>query len=205
MPFKTKPPFYEVWVSMRDRCNNPTNRQYKDYGGRGITICRQWDSYHQFASDMGSRPEGFTLDRIDNNGNYEPGNCRWASRKEQQRNQRVTRFVTIEGAAYKAADLADLSGLKTDTIISRASAGLPYKKVIAKERTFNLSGLALGGKANGARQKAKTHCPKGHSYEDAYISPQGYRTCRTCHKIKTSRQQSLKRERRLREESDGKA
>jgi len=194
MPFKNPHPLYQVWQSMRQRCRNPNYRQWNDYGGRGIKVCSRWDDFRAFVEDMGPRPDGYSLDRIDNDGDYTPANCRWASRKEQQRNQRRAVYVTIEGKQYRAIELAEQAGVKTDTIVDRAARGLSYSDVISPDKLHNLSGLALGGKANGRRQKAKTHCPNGHPYtpDNLRASKHGYRQCKICHRERERARQRAK-------------
>ena len=85
---KTNHPLYARWNAMRRRCMTPTNAQYRYYGGRGITICPEWDDFDTFVADMGECPEGYELDRIDVDGNYEPSNCRWISHSDNLRNRR---------------------------------------------------------------------------------------------------------------------
>lgn len=189
MPFKNPHPLYQTWADMRGRCRNPNNVGWADYGGRGISVCERWDSFHAFIEDMGERPAGFSLDRIDVNGNYEPSNCRWASRTTQNLNRRAAKFVDIGGVQYRAYDLAKLSGLKADTVIERAAKGLTYEQVIDPIRRKSIDGLAIGGLANGARQRARTHCKRGHEFtpENTYVSKQGFRQCRECHNAKMRR------------------
>jgi hypothetical protein len=95
-------PTYNSWRAMRERCLRPDSQSYPNYGGRGITICDRWrNSFVNFLADMGERPNGHTLDRIDVNGNYEPGNCRWATNKRQARNTRVATITDEQAEAIR--------------------------------------------------------------------------------------------------------
>jgi hypothetical protein len=114
---------YKSWLSMRERCLNEQNHRWVTYGGRGISICEQWSLFENFLADMGERPENTTLDRINNDGNYEPDNCRWATAATQVRNRSMTRSITIEGRSMCVTDWAAECGLKTTTVFYRLNAG----------------------------------------------------------------------------------
>lgn len=94
---QTKTRFYGVWSAMIRRCYNNHTRHYPHYGGRGIKVCKRWRKFENFMADMGTNPPGLTLDRIDNDGDYSPGNCRWTTRAEQARNTRKALRVTFNG------------------------------------------------------------------------------------------------------------
>lgn len=187
MPFKNPHPLYSAWQAMLRRCDNKNHPSYHRYGGRGINVCERWLSFHNFIADMGPRPNGCTIDRIDNDKGYSPENCRWATRKEQQRNQSTTRKITIDGILYIAADLAEISGMKADAIVERANRGLSYADVVSQSKLHNLSGLSLGAKISSERRKARETCKRGHAFT---IDKHGKRKCNTCRAI-------LERARRL--------
>jgi hypothetical protein len=108
--FAMKPgPTYRTWLNMRTRCNNPKATQYADYGGRGIRVCERWDSFENFLADMGERKVGWEIDRIDFNGHYEPGNCRWIKRGTGRKRNQI--IVTLNGEEVTLGRAAHELGL----------------------------------------------------------------------------------------------
>lgn len=117
-------PEYQCWNSLRDRCRNPNSFHWSRYGGRGIRMCERWKVFENFLADMGLRPAGqFSIDRIDNNGNYEPGNCRWATRTEQNLNRSITLFVERDGVRMTLMECAARLGIKRDSLARRLARG----------------------------------------------------------------------------------
>lgn len=134
----------KTWGDMKGRCLNPAHRNYADYGGRGISICERWLTYENFLADMGERPPGRSLDRLNNDGNYEPSNCRWATPKEQARNTRSNRLITYKGETKCMAQWADDLGLPKHTLEQRVAKGWDIEKALTtpyhptrKQITFN--------------------------------------------------------------------
>lgn len=113
-------PIYRVWCVMKARCLNPTDHNYKRYGGRGITVCARWqNSFEAFLADMGPRPAGLTLERKDNDGPYAPENCVWASRTTQGRNRRNNVRIVYEGVARTLSEWAEITGLPESLLYFR--------------------------------------------------------------------------------------
>jgi hypothetical protein len=125
-------PEYRVWLHIKGRCHTPTDANYQNYGGRGISVCQRWrDSFESFYSDMGPRPSArHSIDRVDNNGNYEPGNCRWATKKVQCRNQRTSRLLTFGGKTMTAAEWGESGPIPTGTILMRIYRGWSVEAAI---------------------------------------------------------------------------
>ncbi len=123
---------YNIWTDMKSRCYNPMAKRYERYGGRGIIICERWHNFSVFFADMGPCPSGHSIDRIDNDGNYEPDNCRWATRKQQLRNFSRNRFITFNGATKCLSEWSEETGIRALTISYRLKAGWSVEDAMTK-------------------------------------------------------------------------
>lgn len=123
---------YAVWTSMKSRCLNKNDKNYYRYGGRGISVCTRWrESFAAFISDMGPRPADHSIERSDNNGPYEPSNCHWSSQKDQVRNRRNTKFLSIGNETKPLAELAEIHGLPYDTVYQRKLRGASDEQALS--------------------------------------------------------------------------
>jgi hypothetical protein len=132
--YRTHPDEYICWSGMRVRCSNSKRPDWKDYGGRGIAVCERWNSFATFCADMGPRPSrAHSLDRIDNDGNYEPGNCRWATPKEQRHNRRDSVTYTFDGFTGSLHDWSQRLGLNSSSLYERIQK-MPLEKALSMGR-----------------------------------------------------------------------
>ncbi len=124
---------YKAWAEMLSRCRNPDRECYKNYGGRGIKVCDRWLSFENFLHDMGRKPSvKHSLDRFPNNdGDYEPGNCRWATKKEQDTNRRQTRLLELNGKTMCLKDWARSVGMSDCLLSDRLAKGWTLKTALA--------------------------------------------------------------------------
>ena len=184
---------------MLQRCTNPRNTRWADYGGRGIKVCERWLDLDNFVSDMGPLPNGMSLDRIDPNGNYEPANCRWATASQQARNTRRKRMVIYQGKQIHLCDLAALVGVPERQLHERIyQFGWSVDKAASREK-FKADPVQVSARLralSAIRKAARTHCPHGHelNFENTYVHNK-VRYCRTCknawnHYSKTDRAKS---------------
>ena len=124
---------YKSWDSMKQRCNNKNHVRYKEYGGRGIKVCKRWnDSYDNFYADMGARPVGKTLDRKNPNQNYTPKNCIWSTVKEQNNNLRSNNIITYKGKTKTVTNWAKEKDINPSTLFSRLNNGWNNKDALSK-------------------------------------------------------------------------
>ena len=122
---------YKAWRGIFQRCENPNTDQWANYGGRGITVCESWRDFANFLADMGERPRGKSIERLDVDGNYEPSNCVWATAIEQARNQRRTIWVHYRGKERCLKEACELSGVNYMTAIDRLQRGWPAERALS--------------------------------------------------------------------------
>lgn len=127
---------YATWRSIKSRCYLLTEKDYRRYGGRGIRVCDRWkNSFSAFLSDMGKRPsDSHSIDRIDNDGDYCPENCRWATMKEQMQHTSICRFITWKGQTKNIAQWAEHLGINRRTLWDRINNGLPLEKAFSTKK-----------------------------------------------------------------------
>lgn len=132
-PREARTPEYVCWTSMRQRCFNPKNSNYKHYGARGISICSRWAEFENFHADMGFRPVGHSIERKNVNGNYCPSNCLWIPDELQSGNKTTTRWVHYKGDRLTLAQACRRSGVSKDTVLHRVSCGLTYEQALVTQ------------------------------------------------------------------------
>lgn len=123
---------YRIWADMKNRCDNKFNTAYNYYGGRGIKYCPEWkdfENFYEWAKDNGYA-ENLTIDRICVNGNYDPSNCRWITKKEQSRNTRANKFFEFNGEIHCMSEWAEITGIKKGTLHRRLKSGWKFEKAI---------------------------------------------------------------------------
>lgn len=169
---KNRTTTYRSWHMMIQRCCNPNATRFERYGGRGITVCQGWrESFEAFYRDMGKRPEGTTLDRINRDGPYCKENCRWATRREQQSNLRSNRKISYQGETHTLAEWSRVLNLPMKRLESRLRKGWTVER--AMREPF--------------RPEA-THCPNGHEYtQHTTHFYRGGRRCRICRSARIQR------------------
>ena len=172
-------PLEATYAGMLRRCYNKNERQYPGYGGRGISVCERWrdkngQGFSNFVFDMGPRGDGKSLDRINNDGNYEPSNCCWSDRTTQARNKRTSVKVLVDGHRLPIQIASELTGVKVGTLASRVRRKCRSENIL--EQGSRLDNYYL------RQKRARTHCKNGHEFtsENTYLTPDGYRSCRAC-------------------------
>lgn len=131
---------YGIWLQMKNRCFNTKTERYKDYGGRGITVCDEWKNdftkFYDWSISNGYQ-ENLTIDRIDNDGNYEPSNCRWVTVKTQNRNARSNHLITFKGETHCIIEWAEITGLTRGCISNRLRYGWSIEDTLTKPKGYN--------------------------------------------------------------------
>lgn len=177
-----------IWHQMIRRCTDPKNKAFKNYGGRGITVCARWvESFNDFLADIGPRPPGYLIDRTDNDAGYSPENCRWVTRKQSADNRRSVTWVIWEGERMCIKDAAIRAGASYRMVRKRVANGMDPIEAI--QRPSRLDILDSTKQARAAIAKAqeesafwrRTYFKCGHDKEsNSMLTSRGFRACRHC-------------------------
>lgn len=176
---------YSSWTAMRFRCSNKNHMNYEKYGGRGIKVCKRWDSFVNFISDMGERPDGMQLDRIKTNGNYTPRNCRWATPRQNVNNRRNSAFIIANGIKKTISEWAEITGIGHSTLLYRKKIGWPHRLIISVPPKLGQAGEShLKAKLTEAQARrvkfgSEPLAPMARKWKISYSSLYGIRTGRT--------------------------
>lgn len=149
---ESRPPEYTVWLGMRRRCNDPNEKSYHRYGGRGIKLCARWDDFALFFADMGPRPSsGHSIERKDNDVGYQPGNCVWATAKEQAQNRRSNKLITFGGRTMPVSAWAEETGIPLGVVLGRLRKGHSLKTALTEpvHRKGEVLDAAIDGRKRG--------------------------------------------------------
>ena len=181
----SRTPEYRAWINMKDRCFNPNNKNYLDYGGRGIAVCDRWLNLDNFLADMGSRPTAkHSIDRIDNNADYSPKNCKWSTKAEQQNNRRYNRLITIGCVTLNIAQWTKEMGFGSGVIWDRLKIRWSeFDAVMTPVKTDKI--ITIGNetwtivqwteKMGFGATVIRTRLERGWSEFDAVMTPVGYK------------------------------
>ena len=150
---ETRTRLFKIWSSMHERCERPKHVYYKNYGGRGITVCAEWSEYIPFATwaRQNGYDDSLSIDRIDVNGNYEPSNCRWVTEKEQHNNTRRNRRISYHGRQYTLSELAAKIGMNKTTLKERLNLGWSVEDAVERPVRLRTRGYRISN--CGAKMK----------------------------------------------------
>lgn len=180
---------YRIWSRMIERCHNEKNKNYFNYGGRGITVCEEWrQSFINFYKDMGDRPPSMSLDRIDNNKGYSRENCRWATPEQQMANTRAANLIEYNGETLPIAQWARKLGVSRNRIRTRLKIGMSVEQALTMPKLDSW---------HNREPVLKTHCKWGHEFtqENTTIKKSG-RRCKICRREDGAKRNRMKTEAR---------
>jgi len=186
---RQRSPEERCWLKMMQRCGNPKQVGYHNYGGRGIKVCDRWHKLSNFIADMGPRPSPkHSIERRDNNGDYTPSNCKWATRHEQHRNMRRNVWLTLDGVTLCLKDWARSTGMDQMTIKGRLRRGWSVRDTLTLPANKSMS----CARYHRAKSLTKTECKWGHPYPKyMYLKsiPSGgvAKCCRECDRLRQQR------------------